>query len=231
MDSVDTARALARAAGRGDAGIVRLGYGGATYNRIIPRIVRSARSTYPGIELRLESNLLSGKAFDKVADREIDIGFGRLPGSRFGVRTHLLAKEHLVVALPADHPLATREAIDIKDLRDEVFVAPPASDGSSVRNLLIHTATEAGFAPRVVQEAPDSLTLLSLVAAGVGVTLTLSALQFYEPEGLVFRPLVEEVPVDSVVMWHEANTSRTVHSILRLIIAEAGTGGIHTKSD
>lgn len=68
-----------------------------------------------------------------------------------------------------------------------------------------------------MREAPDSLTLLSLVAAEMGVTITLSALQFFQPEGLVYRKLKTTIPVDSVVAWHENNTSKSLPLIVELI--------------
>lgn len=225
LEQVERTRSAARAAGRGDAGIVRIGYGGTTHNAAIPRIVAAMRERFPGIDLKLESNLLTGAVFDKVADREIDIGFGRLPGSRSGVKTEVIDTEHLVVALPAGHRLADKRVLRFADLKDESFVAPTAGSGSSVRNLVMHAAMRSNIVPRVEFEAPDSLTIVSLVAAGLGVTVTLSSLMVYQPRGVVFRDLKEKTEVESVLIWHERNTSRPVHAVLRLITEQIAANG------
>ncbi|WP_373689258.1 LysR substrate-binding domain-containing protein [Rothia santali] len=71
-----------------------------------------------------------------------------------------------MVALPSDHPLAWRGRVMIADLAGEPFVTFPGAQGSSVREALLRVAVEAGFAPTIVREAPDSSAILSLSAAG-----------------------------------------------------------------
>lgn len=217
LDDVASTEAAVRGAGTGETGTVRIGYGGITYSRIIPEIIHEIQREHPGLNLRLESNLFSGKAFDKVSDRSIDVGFGRLPGLRAGVRHRVVAHEHLVVALAADHPLAGSQRVRIAELAHEQFVAPPGDQGSSVRDYLVQACLNAGFAPRVTQEAPDNVTLLSLVAARLGIALTLSTLEPFLPEGVVFRPLEPHVAVPAVVLWHAADESRSTQAVLAIV--------------
>jgi len=73
----------------------------------------------------------------------------------------------------------------------------------------------AGFTPRVVQEAPDSYTILALVAAGVGVTLTLTSCQHVQQTGLVYRPLTGRATwLHSALAWRRDNPSAALTAVL-----------------
>ncbi|GAA4606030.1 LysR family transcriptional regulator [Actinoallomurus liliacearum] len=70
------------------------------------------------------------------------------------------------LALPADHPLADREVIDLADLRGEMWIAQSA--GAICRDWLEHTLRTAGLEPRISHTADEYATQLALVAAGLG---------------------------------------------------------------
>jgi DNA-binding transcriptional LysR family regulator len=73
----------------------------------------------------------------------------------------------------------------------------------------------AGFQPRIVQEAPDSYTILALVGAGVGVTLTVSSVQHIRIPGMVYRPLAGEPNVlEMALAWRADNPSAALRSVL-----------------
>ncbi|MFL6056316.1 MAG: LysR family transcriptional regulator [Actinoallomurus sp.] len=73
------------------------------------------------------------------------------------------------VALPADHPLAGREVIDLADLRGEAWIAQSA--GAICRDWLEHTLRTAGLEPRINHTADEYATQLALVAAGLGAAI------------------------------------------------------------
>lgn len=217
LEEMGLARRAAIAGGSGEVGRVGIGFAGASSHEAIPRLTRAVRAAHPGIELRLEGQNYAGVALARVADRELDLGFVRLPVRREGVRTRVVEYERLVAALPADHRLAGEKDVDVADLSDDPFVTFPGTRGSSVREHLVRTALDAGFTPRIVQEAPDSYTILALVAAGVGVTLTVSSVQHVRSSGMVYRELRGNVPViASALAWREDNESTALHSVLRV---------------
>lgn len=217
LDDVELARRAAVAGGRGEVGRVSIGFAGASSHEAIPTLTRAVRAAHPGIELRLQGQTYAGAALALVAERELDLGFVRLPVRREGVRVRVIQYERLVAALPIDHRLAHERDIDVADLADDPFVAFPGTQGSSVRETLVRTALDAGFTPRIVQEAPDSYTILDLVAAGVGVTLTVSSVQHIRRSGMVYRELRGRVPViASALAWREDNASSALHAVLRV---------------
>ncbi|MEU5851131.1 LysR substrate-binding domain-containing protein [Saccharopolyspora shandongensis] len=220
LDDVDIAVRAAKAAGRGEYGRVTVGFAGASSHESLPRLTRAVRAAHPGLELVMRGQTYANVALAKVADGSLDLGFVRLPVNQVGsptpgVQTRVIEVEELICALPQDHPLAGRERIAIEDLADEPFVSFPSNAGSTVRDALVKACVSAGFNPRVVQEAPDSYTILALVAAGVGVTLTLTSCQHIQQTGTVYRPLAgAPMLLHAALAWRTDNSSAALRTVL-----------------
>lgn len=215
LEDIDIATRVAKAAGRGEYGRVRVGFAGASSHTTLPRLTRAVRAAHPGIELVMLGQTYANRAAARVADGTLDLGFVRLPLNRPGVEHRVIAEEELVCALPSDHPLARHGRISVGDLAEEPFVSFPARTGSSLRDVTLETCEHSGFHPRIVQEAPDSYTILALVAMGVGVTLTLTSCMHIQQTGLVYRPLTgQPVVLQAALAWRTDNPSAALRSVL-----------------
>lgn len=215
LDDLDVAVRAAKAAGRGEYGRVSIGFAGASSHETLPRLTRAVRAAHPGIELVMTGQTYANVALARVADGSLDLGFVRLPVTQPGVAHRVIDEEELVCALPSDHPLADRDSVSIGVLAEEPFVAFPANTGSTVRDAMVGACEAAGFNPRVVQEAPDSYTILALVAAGVGVTLTVTSVQHIQQNGLVYRPLAgPPIRRQAALAWRADNPSAALRAVL-----------------
>jgi DNA-binding transcriptional LysR family regulator len=67
---------------------------------------------------------------------------------------------------------------------------------------------EVGFIPRITQHASDYLSLLWLVASGLGITLATDSLRDLQRDGMVWKPL-RDVPKDArmLLVTRKDNTS------------------------
>ncbi|MFJ7196534.1 MULTISPECIES: LysR family transcriptional regulator [unclassified Streptomyces] len=218
LDDLDTAVRAARAAGRGEYGRVTLGFAGASSHETLPLLTRAVRAAHPALELVMRGQTYADVALDRVADGSLDLGFVRLPVTRPGVAYRVIDEEELVCALPFDHPLARLESVPIGVLAEEPFVSFPANTGSTVRDAMVGACEAAGFNPRVIQEAPDSYTILALVAAGVGVTLTVTSVQHIQQNGLVYRPLAgPPIRLQAALAWRADNPSAALRAVLAVV--------------
>jgi len=219
LADVEDAERAARAGGRGEYGRVTVGFAGASSNSALPVLARSVRSTYPNIELEMHGQLYANAALARLVDGTLDLGFIRLPFIAPGVQYQVIEREQLIIALPEDHPLAAKAELSLRDLANEPWVTFPADSGSSVQSLLQQVCLAAGFAPNVVQAAPDSYTIIALVAAHVGVTLTLtSVMRANLDESVAYRPLTDELPVvESAIGWSTQNPSAALRSVVGLV--------------
>ncbi|MDI2098648.1 LysR family transcriptional regulator [Ruicaihuangia caeni] len=216
LDDVDVAIRAARSGGRGELGRVSLGFSGASSHLHLPRLAGAVREHHPGLRLVLSRQNYANDALSEVADGSLDLAFVRLPINRDGVAHRIIEQEELVVALPAHHRLTSLPRIDLSDLAEEPFVTFPGIVASSVRDALVHACVEAGFSPQIAQEAPDTYTILALVAAGVGVTLTPSSVQ-HARDDLIFRPLSGPPRVlHAALAWRSNNHSPALQKVLRI---------------
>jgi DNA-binding transcriptional LysR family regulator len=108
----------------------------------------------------------------------------------------------LLVALPAEHRLTTRKYLTVGDLRDEEFVAHAGGGRSVMGTLLVRLCAEAGFTPRVRHEVGETSTLVTLVAAGLGVAVVPAPTSALDVAGVAYRPLrPRTLGVDLVAAW------------------------------
>lgn len=215
---VEDAERAARAGGRGEYGRLTIGFAGASSKAALPLLARAVRQTYPNLELDMRGQLYANAALAKVADGSLDLGFVRLPIGAPGIEYQVVEEEELIVALPLGHRLAEQETIALRDLAQEPFVLFPADSGSSLHAITQQVCLNEGFAPTVVQSAPDSYTILALVAAGVGVTLTLTSCMHARQEDLVYRRLSDDLPVlESAIAWRSMNGSAALRAVVELV--------------
>ncbi|GHE07003.1 LysR family transcriptional regulator [Klenkia taihuensis] len=210
----ETAQALAA----GDLGRVRIGFAGASSQRSLPRLTSAVRRAHPGIELVLRSQTYVYSAFEMLTSGELDLAFVRLPVGRRGLSHRVVEVERLLCALPEGHRLAGQEAINLGDLVDDDFVALRDDQGSMLQARMISACVEAGFRPRIVQRAPDSSTVLALVAAGAGVTITLSSVSQAQTVGLVYRPVIglADDRMHAALAWRTDDDSPSLRAVLQV---------------
>lgn len=214
---LDHARSVADSILSGEEGRVRLGFAGASTQRTLPLLSRAVREQHPGIELQLRSQAYVYTAMEMLRDGSLDLAFSRLPSTHDELDFRVIEVEELICALPAHHRLAQEEAIWVPDLRREDFVSLSSDQGSILQATMNALCVTAGFNPRVVQFAPDSATVLALVAAGVGVTITLSSVQPVQTEGVVYRRLADANPshMFATLAWRRDDPSPALRAVLR----------------
>src|SRR5207237_10554356 len=94
-----------------------------------------------------------------------------------------------VGGLPEDHSLAGRKRLRLSELSSEPWLLYPRREGPGLHGRVIDACSQAGFTPRIVQEAIQMDTILSLVAGGLGVTLTTRSFGAEGRRGISFREL------------------------------------------
>ncbi|MFE0701436.1 LysR family transcriptional regulator [Streptomyces sp. NPDC058872] len=137
-------------------------------------------------------------------------------------RAHLL-DDTADVALPAGHPLAERESVDLEDFADEEWVSWP--EGEFCHDWLMFTLRSQGIEPRIGHLAGEHHTQLALVAAGLGVCIT-PRLGRPVPEGVVFVPVRQKVRRHIYATWRsDAGRRPSVRAVVAALRAAAGTPG------
>jgi DNA-binding transcriptional LysR family regulator len=188
LGAAEHAVATARQVARGDMGDLSIGFVGSTMYGLVPELLRAFGEEHPAVRVRLRE-MASAAQMPALQTREIDIGFLRPPVAAEGITVETLFEEPLVVALPADHPLAGTARVDVRRLRDEAIVSLSPIDAPGMYTATEATLAAAGVVPHVVQTVTELPTAVGLVAAGLGVTLVPASLVSLNRTGVVYRPL------------------------------------------
>jgi DNA-binding transcriptional LysR family regulator len=188
LAELDGAVATARRIDAGQSGRLRVTFVGSALLSVVPDLVQRFRAARPGIELELRerSNVEQVRA---VSSGAADVGLIRPPAELGGddLRSELVLRERTLAALPASHPLARLRRVPLASLAAEPFVLFPRAQAPGFHDLLISSLAATGVAPRVVQYAPEMLTIIGLVATGIGLSLVPESVARLELEGVTYR--------------------------------------------
>jgi DNA-binding transcriptional LysR family regulator len=216
FEELELARQATRAVTGVFYGTVRIGFSGALNHLTLPPLTRAVRQRYPEVTLELVGRVMTRDGVAQIERGALDLAFVALPVDPSPlVRTRLISREPLGVALPVDHPLAGDPDVDLAELADDGFITTPAAAGSGLQEAALRACVDAGFRPRVVQEITDPYMILTLVAAGVGVALMSAEVAAIMPSGAVYRPL-RGTPtyLSSAIAWSADNPSAVLKAVL-----------------
>ena len=163
--------------------------GSATYS-LLPALARTLREELPGIDFAFRGEMLVPDQVAALIDGRIDLALLRPPVDEAALRVTTLRREGLIVALPEGHRLAARKRLRVADLRDEDLVVHAGQGRSVMHGLVTALCREAGFEPRVRHEVAETSTLVTFVAAGLGVALVPEPVAALGVAGATYRPLV-----------------------------------------
>jgi DNA-binding transcriptional LysR family regulator len=175
-----------RRLGRGEEGTLNVGFSGSVMFTNLPAAIESYRRRYPKVELRLRE-LHTTALIAALLDGTLDLAFLRDGDPTEGVQMSTVMKERYVAVLAERHPLARKRSLRITDLRDEPFVLFARRMGPLAFDRTIACLERGGLRPNIVQDAPQWPTLVSLVAAGLGVSLAPACVGNIAVRGAVYR--------------------------------------------
>lgn len=210
------ARADVEAALRGDRGRVRLSFAGPSSQTLVGVLARTVRERHRDIDLAVRPERYGPLALRELREKATDLAIVRFEQAPTGVDSRLLGQERGVLAVPAGHRLADRSEVSFAELLDEPFITLPESVGSIVRSQFVSCCHNAGFAPKIIQTAPDSWTCVALVAAGAGLHYTTdSALRPMTLDGVRVVALADEVPpVFTYLVWRSGDRDAALARVL-----------------
>ncbi len=189
LAAVDHAVTEAGRVADGMLGRIAIGFtGSATYD-LLPSLVRVLRADLPGIELDIHGEMLTPDQVAALVEGTLDLGLLRPPVRNAAVDVRVLRREPLIAVLPERHALAGRSQVKLADLSDDPFITYPSRHRSVVYEAVIDACERAGFVPGNVHEVAETSTLVSFVAAGLGVALVPASVQHLRITGAIYLPL------------------------------------------
>ncbi len=188
LDQAEYAAEATRRIARGESGELRVGVPPSVMLTKLPAAIRLYRRRYPHVAFTLRE-MGTAAIEEALLNRTLDLGFLREARGPSSLHNTLFLTEPLVAVLPASHPLAKHKGLQLRALRKEPFVFFPRRIGPAFHDVLLGECGNAGFVPNIVQEATQWQTVISLVEAGMGVSIAPACVERFAWPGVVYRRL------------------------------------------
>lgn len=214
LKDIGESKAAAVRAAQGQTGELILSFTDSALYSFLPSIIKRFRAAYPQVNLRLQERY-PAQQIDELQARTSDLAMTYPPVST-ALCSRIVHEETVIAVLPDDHRLAEADLITLSDLDGEPFISHPPALAPALHAQVTRHMESLGFYPHVVQEAASKQTIISLVAAGIGVALIPSSLQGLRRDGVVYRPLREQFTFTTLAVWHPENANHTLTNFLAM---------------
>jgi DNA-binding transcriptional LysR family regulator len=195
---------LVKLAIRGEAGLLRVGFGIASLASGLPELILNFRKRYPHAHMTMR-DMSTPSQIESLLRGEIDAGFVRLPVLDDRVVWAAVLEERLVVAYNPKGDF--RPTAGLASLRGAPFVVHSRATSASLYDHIVRTCRAAGFEPRIVQEVNELFTVLNLVRAGLGVSLVPNSARLMRvPQVRLAETRVEEARWSVGIAWKKEET-------------------------
>src|SRR4051812_24506958 len=192
--------ALTQRAARGEAGLLRIGFGIASILGLLPDVLLRFRRAHPDVQLHLR-DMSTPDQIEALAAGTIDVGFIRYRAADVRLRMRPVLNERLVAAIGPRTRWSA--AAGLRSVAAEPFIIIARSRSASFYDHVISVCGGAGFTPRIVQEADELFTVVSLVRAGLGVALVPRSAALMRLPGVRFHELgTSRAAWNIALAWH-----------------------------
>lgn len=223
LTAANAAVDAARRAARGETGELRVAFAATVMFLALPRIIRSFRDRYPVVHLDLRE-MPTGPQLTALVGGEIDIGFVREPSPNEALEIVTVMREPLRIAVNKSHPLAARPTLAVRDLADEPFVLFPEELAPGLYAQVIGLCRQAGFSPKVIEESRELYTSVSLVEAGIGVSILPASVEKLGWRGVRYRPIPSAAAETRIAAAWRRDRARPVVAAFMQVVGDVVGG-------
>jgi DNA-binding transcriptional LysR family regulator len=201
-----------------EAGQLNIGYVANVYHDLLPTTLGAFRKACPRTALNL-FDMTPAEQYHALDERKIDLGFVcfRARSISTDLQWACVGHDIIMVAVAAGNPLAKKAKVDLKDLEAVFFVGMSEKTYPGSNEWLVNACREAGFSPRILQEADREPSVISFVAGGLGVALLPEQIKRLPHEGVIFRPLRRRLTVHSWAVWKVNNSSDCLKQYIQIV--------------
>jgi DNA-binding transcriptional LysR family regulator len=199
LRSIATVPGELRALAGGQTGRVRLAFTGLAMATVLPGILREFQKKHPGIRVELNESPTSAQLAALQAG-EIACGFFHPDAPTPGLKTRVLLRERNGVLLPADHALAGRPTLRLRELATTPFVLFPRTHNPGFYDRVLAAFARASVTPHIAEEVWPRANAVGLVRAGLGATFMCPSEAKQLPPEVTFLPLEGPAPESRLVI-------------------------------
>ncbi|MFK4065295.1 LysR family transcriptional regulator [Streptomyces sp. NPDC029674] len=224
---MEAALARAKDTARGVEGELHVGFLGAGAGTLTGPVLAAYRERCPNVEVRMRETQYQNP-LGALRDGEIDVLFTCLPVREPDLTVGpVVINEPRMLAMPLGHPLAGRASVSLEELAGETFFGVVNGAPAYWWDFHVPPRTPSGREIRRGQDVASFQELMTLVAAGQGVSPVVASVEkYYARPGVTFVPL-RDVPSADVALIHRtagvsARTEAFVRAVRDTVAANGG---------
>src|SRR6201993_3562654 len=204
LRDVNEAASRAARVARGQSGTLHVGFTeNASWSGVVPESLRWFRKRHADAELQL-TPATSLEQIDAIRSGRLDAGFVfNMPRADADLDQIAVALQRVELAVPKGHMLTKLKNLRLQDLADTPFVWFPRPEAPAFYDRLMHECFRGGLkSPRIVQEAVNEETILSLVSHGLGVGFVNGTARWRCPESVAILSVADlNMPLPLALAW------------------------------
>lgn len=225
LSQVDDAAARAARLHQGETGELRIGFtSSAPFIKAVSDTLSSFRQRYPDVHiLTRETN--TREQIAPLNEGTLDLGLMRNTQLPDTLAWRRILREPLLALIHRDHPLAAKEAVALAELAREPFVFFDPHVGTGLYDDILGLMRRYQLAPVIAQEVGEAMTIIGLVAAGMGVSILPASFHRVQLNEMRWVPIREADAVSEMwLVWskHHEQSAAAAHFREQLLAAAAG---------
>lgn len=184
-----------------------------------PDLVRRMRARWPNLQIEI-LEMMSSEQITALKEGRIDLGFGRVRLTDPAIERVRLREEALVLAIPVEHPLASKPGpLKWSVLSEETLILYPSQPRPSFADEVLSLLADARVTPATTREVRELQTAMGLVASGIGVAVVPASAQRLRSSDVAFRPINDPKAVSPIIMSYRINDANSrIDDIKDLIV-------------
>lgn len=201
---------------KGICGALTIGFLGSVAGELTPYVMNLFRTRHPGVDLRMRE-VQFADPLGPLRAGDVDVLFTRLPVLEPDLTVGpVVISEPAAIVVPLGHPFARRDKVSVEDLADETVFGVVGSAPAYWWDHHVPKETPSGRPVRRGQAVATFHELMSLVAAGLGVSpVAASVERYYARPDVAFVPC-PDLPTSCVALvWRTAGETARMRAFVQ----------------
>ena len=171
LSMVEDAAARAERLYLGETGELRIGFtSSAPFISAVSQTLSSFRRNFPDVHIQTRE-INTREQISPLNEGSLDLGLIRNTQLPDTLAWQVILREPLMAMIPRDHPLAAQHSVTLAELAKEPFVFFDPKVGTGLYDDILGLMRRYGLVPTIAQEVGEAMTIIGLVAAGLGVSI------------------------------------------------------------
>ena len=196
---VNEAAARAERLHQGETGELRIGFtSSAPFIKAVSDTLSLFRQDYPDVHMQTRE-MNTREQIAPLNEGALDMGLLRNTSLPDTLEWEVILHEPLLAMIPREHPLAQKPVVTLAELAKEPFVFFDPHVGTGLYDDILGLMRRYHLTPAITQEVGEAMTIIGLVAAGLGVSILPASFKRVQLDEMRWVPIAEADAVSE--MW------------------------------